>query len=320
MKDLHPLFSNPFDDAHISYDGLKNFTTDHIQRLTSNPQSALTVRLAPTTAALTAFSATLTADDDKLGKRKGSKFNKNVFRDALPAAVSKIAMAVQAQFNEGSAEFMECFPYGRAEFSNCKDDKLENALQTLIDGVTAHTPPLATSVGTSATALLTGWQAVYTPSESASGAKTTTREAKKAARAALSKELFTNLTTLLQQFPGQPDKLDLYMQLSLLEPHGPTPPPPPPVTPVATRDTNGKWSVAYPDPSQIYWQIWARTSGNPNWSNMGDAQSSHFPAPSTDIEPDGVTWWEIKFCGEDGDGNQSTPFSNVISWGPVPTE
>jgi len=110
------------------------------------------------------------------------------------------------------------------------------------------------------------------------------------------------------------------MTPSLLEPHGPTPPPPAPVAPVATRDANGKWSVAYPDPSQIYWQIWGRTSANPNWSNMGDTQSSHFPAPGADIEPGGVTWWEIKFCGEDGDGNQSTPFSNVISFGPVPTE
>jgi hypothetical protein len=26
----------------------------------------------------------------------------------------------------------------------------------------------------------------------------------------------------------------------------------------------------------------------------------------------------VKFCGEDGDGNQSTPFSNIISFGPVP--
>jgi hypothetical protein len=36
------------------------------------------------------------------------------------------------------------------------------------------------------------------------------------------------------------------------------------------------------------------------------------------IIPDGVTWWQVKFCGEDGDGNQCTPFSNVISFGPVP--
>jgi hypothetical protein len=35
-----------------------------------------------------------------------------------------------------------------------------------------------------------------------------------------------------------------------------------------------------------------------------------------------VTVWrgKVKVCGVDGDGNQTTPFSNIISSGPVPTE
>ena len=39
-------------------------------------------------------------------------------------------------------------------------------------------------------------------------------------------------------------------------------------------------------------------------------------APDADIVLNGVTWWQVKFCGEDADGSQSTPFSNVISFGP----
>src|SRR5580693_8555333 len=245
MKDLHPLFTNPFDDIHISFDGLKDFTTDHIQRMTSNPLAVLTPRLAATSAALATFSGTLTA------------------------AIAKIAVAVEAQFSEGSAEFLECFPHGRKEFSDCKDDKLENALQTLINGVTAHQPPLAATVVTSATALLTGWLAVYAPSESATGGKTTTQATKKAARAALALELYKNLLTLALQFPNQPAQLDLYMQLSLLGPHTPTPPTPPPVAPVLTRDANGKWTVAYDGSTQTYWQIWTRDSGNATWSESG---------------------------------------------------
>jgi hypothetical protein len=60
------------------------------------------------------------------------------------------------------------------------------------------------------------------------------------------------------------------------------------------------------------------TSSNTTWSNTGDTQTSHFPAPDADVVPTDVTWWQVKFCGEGGDGNQSTPFSNVISFGPVP--
>jgi hypothetical protein len=163
--------------------------------------------------------------------------------------------------------------------------------------------------------LLSGWRAVYAPSESASGAKTSTQSAKKATRTALQLELYKNLLVFAELFPGQPAQLDLYMQQSLLAPHTPTPPAP---SPVVTRDANGMWSIGFAGPTQVYWQIWARSSANPAWSDTGDMQNSHFPAPDADIVPDGVTWWQVKFCGEDGDGNQCTPFSNVISFGPVP--
>jgi hypothetical protein len=29
-------------------------------------------------------------------------------------------------------------------------------------------------------------------------------------------------------------------------------------------------------------------------------------------------WWQIKLCGEAGDGKPVSPFSNIISFGPVP--
>jgi hypothetical protein len=43
-----------------------------------------------------------------------------------------------------------------------------------------------------------------------------------------------------------------------------------------------------------------------------------FPAADDDLAPGGVSWWQVNICGEDGDGNQATPFSNTISFGPVP--
>lgn len=54
-----------------------------------------------------------------------------------------------------------------------------------------------------------GWNAVYAPSETSSGAKTTTQAAKNAARSALQLELFKNLLTIALNFPRQPDQLDI---------------------------------------------------------------------------------------------------------------
>ncbi len=72
---------------------------------------------------------------------------------------------------------------------------------------------------------------MYAASETSSGAKTTTEEGKRNARLGLQLELFKNLLTLALNFPRQPEKLDLYMQQSLLEDHPHQPPAPPPPGP-----------------------------------------------------------------------------------------
>lgn len=84
---------------------------------------------------------------------------------------------------------------------------------------------------TDATALKTGWVAVYTPSENASGTKDAAMLAKQAARQALQLELCKNWLTIALQFPRQPEKLDVYMQQSLLSSHNPAPTPPAPTPP-----------------------------------------------------------------------------------------
>ena len=83
---------------------------------------------------------------------------------------------------------------------------------------------------TDATALLTGWNAVFTPSGTATGTKSATKAAKTTARAGLQLELFLNLLAIAQNYPRQPEMLDTYMQPALLAPHTPgsaTPPPAP---------------------------------------------------------------------------------------------
>jgi len=237
MRDLHIWLTNPFDDAKISMAELLSFTSDHLQRVTANPLPALTARLGPTQTALAGVSSAFTDDETQLGVRKAQKGGKNAYRAALPAGVGKIAVMVEAQFGEKSAQFVKCFPHGRSIFSTCTDDEVENNLDILINAVTSLTPPLAAGALTEATALQTGWTAVFKPSEEAGGAKTNTIAAKNAARGALQLELFRNLLVLAETFPRSPDSLDLYMQPSLLQPHTQTPatpapsPTPPPKTP-----------------------------------------------------------------------------------------
>jgi len=237
MKDLHNWFVNPFDDDKISMREIVTFTTDHVQRMASNPLPQLNGRVLATNNALTLVTTAFDDDDVKLALRKAQKLAKNNYRKALLPQIGKVALAVQFLFGETSPEFVTCFPHGRTIFNTAPDDQLGSYLQTTLTGVGSLTPPLDPQVQMDTQSIKDGWLAVYVPSETSTGAKTTTVEAKHTARLALQLELFKNLVLLAQAFPRQPDRLDLYMQPSLLLPltqspatpaPAPTPTPPGP--------------------------------------------------------------------------------------------
>jgi hypothetical protein len=237
MNDLHRYLTNPFDDAHLSLDDLISFSTDHLSRFTANnPGAIFDDRIATTTTALNGVAGSYTDDKTALALRKSKKQLKKNFREALPASIAKIHGAVTAQYGENSAEETEIFPKGRTAFTRAHDGTLQEELETLVNGLTAHQADLGAAVVTTATSLVAGWKAVYQSSAESGGNKSKAVGDKLAARSALQLELFKNLLTIALNFPGQPEQLDTFMQQSLLHPHTPTtstlpPAPEPPAAP-----------------------------------------------------------------------------------------
>jgi hypothetical protein len=90
-----------------------------------------------------------------------------------------------------------------------------------------------------------------------------------------------------------------------------------PLVPALSRDAGGHWTLTYAGTKPDYWQIWVRYEGSAAWSNNGELRANAFPALDDTISPGGV-WWQVKVCGQDGNDNPCTPFSNVISFGNVP--
>jgi hypothetical protein len=218
MIDLHRFLEVPFDDPAISLTELLSFSSDHLARMiANNPGGVLAARIAATTSALTLVQNCATDDATKKGIRKARKQVKDAFRKSLPAEIAMVHGAVVAKFGPNSPEITECFPQGRSVYSSCTDDTLEQHIETLRNGVLAHQADLGVTLVTEVNGLLTEWQAVYAQSESSGGAATTSQEGKKLARENLQLMLFLNLIKLAEMFPRQPEKLNLYMQQSLLE-------------------------------------------------------------------------------------------------------
>lgn len=217
MKDLHPYFQNPFAAPSFGVNKLLAFTTDHLGKLAANnPGGIYDGRIAATRVALEAVQGAFEEDLSKLGSRKSSKGAKRQFRKALPAVIGDIHLALAVKFGLKSPKLATFFPTGRSVFFKCRDDMLGSELDTLIAALTAQ-GDLAPEILAQAEGLRSDWQVIYEGSESSSAVKAHTEKAKAEARSALQRELFLTLLLLAQNFAEQPEKLDAFMQQSLLK-------------------------------------------------------------------------------------------------------
>jgi hypothetical protein len=230
MRTLSRFLENPFDDKGISLTELLAFSTDHLQRmLNNNAGGELTARITATTSALTLVEGSSTDDLTKRAIRRARKLAKDNFRKALPDNIEKVSAAVIAKFGADSPEWIECFPQRRSIFSQVTDDHLAQHLETMVNGLTAHSVALGAPVVAQGQALVDGWEAVYTPSEESTGHAAQTQGSLREARSNLQLMLFLNLLKLAELWARQPEKLAIYMQQSLLEdPPHPEPEPPTP--------------------------------------------------------------------------------------------
>ena len=90
------------------------------------------------------------------------------------------------------------------------------------------------------------------------------------------------------------------------------------ILPQLNHDNEGAWSVGYIGTLPALWQVWVRSDLNNDWSNTASYTPANFPVNDIGLMPPGAQWWQIKICGSDSSNNTLTPFSNIVSMGPVP--
>lgn len=222
MMRFDRFFINPFDDDAYGLDKLAAFTTDHLGRMIAQNNGAqFNTRINATTVAFTALENCVNDDGVKLGLRKARVLLKDTFRENLPKQIGYIEAAIVSFFKDQSSEvLLECFPEGITVFTRCRDDAVNNHLNQLVTALTARsTPngPMPANTLSDAGGLQSTWLAVYGASETSSANKTATEVEKRAARKALTDELFLNLLFLASLFPGQPEKAADFMRQSLLK-------------------------------------------------------------------------------------------------------
>lgn len=218
MRDLTRFLENPFDSASISIAELFAFTTDHLGRMTANNASGeLDARITATQSALDLLESCYTDDETKLSIRKARKKVKDDYRVTVRQEMARVEGAVVARYGPGCTQLLEIFKNGRNIFNTCRDDQVASQLNVIINGVTAYEADLGAALTAQVTAVRATWMGIYTASENSTASRTATREEKLHARENLQLMLFLNLLQIATMHPRQPEKLNLYMQQSLLK-------------------------------------------------------------------------------------------------------
>ena len=238
MYQLNTIADNPFYDRQISLNEICAGATETLQRMVANnPGGFLTSSITSLTAAMANCDAAITDDGIKLGLRKGRKQAKDTFRAGLPAAITHIYNGVAYKLGANDPGVTDCFPHGRAIFSECPDDALDNELGMTAAAITAKAGVLGAELVSEIGSLLSTWLALYAASEASSGAKISTQLTRKAAKELLADALFDVLLTVAKKYPKQRAMIDAWFQQSLFEnpdssgeeaePDPPAPPPGP---------------------------------------------------------------------------------------------
>lgn len=217
MRNLQYYFGNPFLDPNISFAEQQAFTTDHLERLIAhNGSGDWTSQIAETTAKFSALDDSLADAQTQKAIRKAAKMAKESFRSQLPGEVRKVTALVVAEYGDPSPQLATCLPEGLTVFSQCRDDAVDEHLQTLIDGLTTLSGTIGASPAAVATTLLSNWNTIYAASEQSTADRALSEEERRAARRELSGVLFQTLLDLVKAHPDDPAALGNYMQPHLL--------------------------------------------------------------------------------------------------------
>jgi hypothetical protein len=218
MRNLHYYMQIPFGSKEHSIAELSGFTADHLNRMTDNNTGGfLTARIAATTTAFSTFAQGSLDDQTQVAIRGALVKAKENFRRDLPVDIQKVYGQCLGHYSEAGVEMKQIFPEGRSVFGKCRDTELAGKLGVMVAGVTAKQADLGAPLVTQATAILTNWNAIYAASLGSLSDQGATQEARKEARENLCLQLYLNLLAIAAQFPGQEEKLDIYMKQHLLE-------------------------------------------------------------------------------------------------------
>lgn len=236
MINLKRFFENLFDTDRISDDNIRKFSNDHIQRLVAaNGDGSLTGMINDTEGAYIAYFGAITDEDTAFALQQAKTISVDNIIEEFKDAVSQHEGLVRSTFGKGTPEYEEFFPLGVTEYRQAIKENMPTLTKRMADAGAKYQAQLGDDFAELFALLDSNYNAAreaqLEQKGEVSGDKTETADS----RDVIEIQLMSNLLELAKQNIGEPDKLSVFFDQSIIRPDEPAEeeeePEPPPIEP-----------------------------------------------------------------------------------------
>ena len=220
MKKLESYAELPFEGIEAGRDKIIEFYSDHANRLTQAIANGepFAVLLPPLTAALTKLSDSKTATAVNLAQQGSQTMTVDNFIQLFKDEITKLEPKVQVQFPKQTTEYHEFFPQGKNAYTKANKGNIDNLFATIITACQNHSDKLGTEPAELFIALQTNYQTARNRQLQKKGSTESTRSAWDDNLDTIKDLAFHNLLVIADAYRGQPEKIGLFFDQSIITP------------------------------------------------------------------------------------------------------
>lgn len=222
MIDLVKYFQIPFEDPEISFAEFLLFTEDAMARLKRQNEEgpdagAFTALVDATQPLFDAFNDAMSDHDDVTASREGGTMTKDQALEAFQLLVRRREGAIRSEFGKPSAQYEEFFPRGLREYSRATMSNAEVLMDRMVTKTTKYQALLGAAIVTEFTNARAAFMSARAAQLNQKGDVSGAADARWSTRAALERQTTVNLMTVAIKYLGQPEKVLLFYNQSILE-------------------------------------------------------------------------------------------------------
>ena len=224
MKKIKSYAELPFEGISVGRDKIVEFFTDHSNRLKqANADGApFQKEDAEFSAALTLLTDSKTATAVNLARQSTGTMTVDNYIDQFKTEVTKLEIKVLSVFDKKSAEYNAFFPQGKTAYSKPSKGNIDNLFATLIDACNTYADKLGVEPAEVLTVLRNDYLNARNIQLQKKGSTEETRSAWDDAFDKVKDLAFHNLLRIVDTYRGEPGKLDMFFDQSIITPRNHT--------------------------------------------------------------------------------------------------